>query len=157
MTDPPVSGAISRQRRRQRAEEDGQVCARREADRAEAATINVELVFVRAEPAHGELRVFYLSWPGIGMREPVVDGGDDEALRGETHAQIEKRVALDVEFGALISHRRATTMDENEARQWRWRADRLAEIECLQRRQSHRRHHREAVYCSVAQTGRWPL
>ncbi len=91
---------------------------------------------MRAEPAHGELRVFYLSRPGIGVREPVVDGGDDEALRGETHAQIKERVALDVEFGALISHRRASTMDENEAWQWRWRADRLAEIERLEWRRT---------------------
>src|SRR6516164_7071410 len=99
-------------------------------------TIDVKLVFARSEPARGELRVFYLSRPGIGVREPVIDRGDDEAPGGETHTQVKERIALDVEFGALVSHRRATTMDENEARQWCRRADRLAEIERLQRRRA---------------------
>src|SRR5690242_3350263 len=94
----------------------------------------MQFVLIRAEPAHGELRVLYLRRPGVGVREPVVDGGDDEALRGEAHAEIEQRVTLDIELGALISHGRAAAMDEDDSWQLRWRADRLAEIEHLQRR-----------------------
>jgi hypothetical protein len=96
----------------------------------------MQIVLMRAEPAHGELRILDLCGPGIGEREPVVDGGDDKALGGETHAEIEKRVSLNVEFGALIPHRGATAMNEDNTWQWRRRADRLAEVECLQRRRT---------------------